>query len=64
MEYPDGLTAKQMAKLLDESKSDVMIKDISNELQDKIKLAMKRTADLDVKEVNIKISKKCKWRNC
>ena len=34
---------------------DVMIKDISNELQDKIKLAMKRTADLDVKEVNIKI---------
>lgn len=34
---------------------DVMIKDISNELQEKIKLAMKRTADLDVKEVNIKI---------
>lgn len=34
---------------------DVMIKDISNELQDKIKAAMKRTADLDVKEVNIKI---------
>lgn len=34
---------------------DVMIKDISNELQDKIKTAMKRTADLDVKEVNIKI---------
>lgn len=34
---------------------DVMIKDISNELQEKIKLAMKKTADLDVKEVNIKI---------
>lgn len=34
---------------------DVMIKDISNELQEKIKYAMKRTADLDVKEVNIKI---------
>lgn len=34
---------------------DVMIKDISNELQAKIKAAMKRTADLDVKEVNIKI---------
>lgn len=34
---------------------DVMIKDISNELQEKIKAAMKRTADLDVKEVNIKI---------
>ena len=34
---------------------DVMIKDISNELQEKIKVAMKRTADLDVKEVNIKI---------
>lgn len=34
---------------------DVMIKDISNELQTKIKEAMKRTADLDVKEVNIKI---------
>ena len=34
---------------------DVMIKEISNELQEKIKTAMKRTADLDVKEVNIKI---------
>ena len=34
---------------------DVMIKDISNELQRRIKDAMKRTADLDVKEVNIKI---------
>jgi uncharacterized membrane protein YqjE len=34
---------------------DVMIKDISNELQAKIKDAMKRTADLEVKEVNIKI---------
>lgn len=34
---------------------DVMLKDISNEVQEKIKSAMKRTADLDVKEVNIKI---------
>lgn len=34
---------------------DVMIKDISNELQRRIKDAMKRTADLEVKEVNIKI---------
>lgn len=34
---------------------DVMLKDISNELQRKIKDAMKRTADLEVKEVNIKI---------
>ena len=32
-----------------------MIKDISNELQMKIKAAMKRTADLDVKEVNVRI---------
>ena len=38
---------------------DVMIKDISNELQEKIKTAMKRTADLDVKEVNIKIKNYC-----
>lgn len=34
---------------------DVMIKDISNELQEKIKIAMKKTADLDVQEVNIRI---------
>lgn len=34
---------------------DVMLKDISNELQYKIKEMMKKTADLDVKEVNIKI---------
>ena len=34
---------------------DVMLKDISNELQNKIKMAMKKTADLEVKEVNIKI---------
>lgn len=34
---------------------DVMIKDVSNDLQEKVKEAMKRTADLDVKEVNIKI---------
>ena len=34
---------------------DVMLKDISNDLQRKIKEAMKRTADLEVKEVNIRI---------
>lgn len=34
---------------------DIMLKDISTELQNKIKDAMKQTADLDVKEVNIKI---------
>ena len=34
---------------------DVMIKDISTELQHKIKDAMKNTADLEVKEVNVKI---------
>lgn len=34
---------------------DVLIKDVSSELQDKIIDAMKRTADLDVKEVNIKV---------
>lgn len=34
---------------------DVMIKDISTELQHKIKDAMKKTADLEVKEVNVKI---------
>lgn len=34
---------------------DVMLKDISTELQTRIKDAMKRTADLDVKEVNIRI---------
>lgn len=34
---------------------DMMLKDISTELQNKIKDAMKRTADLEVKEVNIKI---------
>ena len=34
---------------------DVMLKDISNELQSKIKDAMKRTADLEVKDLNIKI---------
>ena len=34
---------------------DVMIKDVSVELQDKIKEAMKKTADLDVKEVNIRV---------
>ncbi len=34
---------------------DVILKDISTELQNKIKEAMKRTADLEVKEVNIRI---------
>ena len=34
---------------------DIMIKDVSNDIQYKIKEAMKKTADLDVKEVNIKI---------
>ncbi len=34
---------------------DVMIKDVSNELQNKVKEAMRRTADLEVKEVNIRI---------
>ena len=34
---------------------DMMLKDVSTELQNKIKDAMKRTADLEVKEVNIKI---------
>ena len=34
---------------------DVMIKDVSNEVQAKVKDAMKKTADLDVKEVNIRI---------
>lgn len=34
---------------------DVMIKDVSNEVQTKVKEAMKRTADLDVKEVNIRV---------
>ena len=34
---------------------DLMLKDVSTELQNRIKDAMKQTADLDVKEVNIKI---------
>ena len=34
---------------------DIMIKDVSNEIQARIKEAMKRTADLEVKEVNIRI---------
>lgn len=34
---------------------DVVLKDISTDLQKRIKEAMKNTADLDVKEVNIKI---------
>ncbi len=34
---------------------DIVIKDISTELQKKVKLALKQTADLDVKYVNIRI---------
>lgn len=34
---------------------DMMLKEVSTTLQDKIKEAMKETADLDVKEVNIRI---------
>ena len=34
---------------------DVVLKDISTDLQKRIKEAMKKTADLEVKEVNIKI---------
>ena len=34
---------------------DMMLKDVSTELQTKIKEAMKNTADLEVKEVNIRI---------
>lgn len=34
---------------------DVMIKDVSNEVQARVKEAMKKTADLEVKEVNIRI---------
>ncbi len=36
---------------------DIMIKDVSKELQDKIKVAMKNTADLDVGEINIQVKK-------
>lgn len=34
---------------------DVMIKDVSNEVQARVKEAMKKTADLEIKEVNIRI---------
>ena len=34
---------------------DAVIKDLSNNLQNKIKEAVKKTSDLDVKEVNIKV---------
>lgn len=34
---------------------DMMLKDVSSELQNKIKEAMKNTADLEVKEVNIRV---------
>lgn len=34
---------------------DMMLKEVSTQLQDKIKEAMKQTADLEVKEVNIRI---------
>jgi len=46
---------------------DIMLKDVSKELQDKIKDAMKKTADLEVKEVNVRVknitSKKVKNMN-
>ena len=34
---------------------DVVIKDLASNLQNKVKEEMKRTSDLDVKEVNVKI---------
>ena len=34
---------------------DMMIKDVSSQIQEKIKLALKKTADLEVKQVNIKV---------
>lgn len=34
---------------------DIMIKDVSAEIQEKIKVALNKTADLEVKEVNVKI---------
>ena len=36
---------------------DVVIKDLASNLQNKVKEEMKRTSDLDVKEVNVKIVK-------
>ena len=46
---------------------DVVLKDISTELQKRVKVALKQTADLDVKYVNIKIknisNKKSKKNN-
>ena len=36
-------------------KDDVIIKDLANRLQTKVKEEMKKTSDLDVKNVNIKI---------
>lgn len=45
---------------------DMTLKEVSTQLQDKIKIAMKETADLEVKEVNIRIknisSKKIKTK--
>lgn len=34
---------------------DMMIKDVSSQIQEKIKQALKKTADLEVKQVNIKV---------
>lgn len=34
---------------------DMMIKDVSSQIQERIKQALKRTADLEVKQVNIKV---------
>ena len=36
-------------------KDNVIIKDLANSLQNKVKEEMKKTSDLDVKNVNIKI---------
>ena len=34
---------------------DMMIKDVSSQIQEKIKEALNKTADLEVKQVNIKV---------
>ena len=40
---------------MNKMKYDVIIKDLANRLQTKVKEEMKKTSDLDVKNVNIKI---------
>ena len=44
-------------------KDDVIIKDLANSLQNKVKEEMKKTSDLDVKNVNIKIINMSKKTN-